>query len=79
MKPENYKCNDLIMAAYLVMRGFRCCRIVADEERPGLFLFLFDRDERLLDAAISFQKKEGSVEPKAFMRTVRTLKMGAVK
>ena len=50
VKQSVFCCKGKRLANYFLDQGCKLIRIDSDQERPGLLVFIFDRDEGLLRA-----------------------------
>ena len=71
-----HKVNDLLLAAYLVVKGFTCRDIKPDKDRLGMLLFYFEEEPGLIEEAHKFRNKKALVEPRKYSETLRVLRNG---
>lgn len=75
MDKENpFKVNDLPLAGYLELNGFKLVGIKSDPKRPSLGNFLFTPDEKIPQVIANFYSNQGVVEPREYLLTIRDLK-----
>jgi hypothetical protein len=76
---EIYIVHDLGQATYLRTQGFIVQDIQPDPDRPGLLVFYFEKSDEIADEAARYNKKEGLVEPRSFLWTLKSLKTGGAR
>jgi len=66
--------DDLPLAAFLHLQGHRLVTIKPHKERPKLASFYFPLDEKINHDVAVFFSKRATIEPKAYLDKIRTLK-----
>lgn len=68
--------DDLPLAAFLILSGFRLLQVKDNPQRPGLSVFIFAHDEKIAQVVANFYMNRGMVEPRKFLLLMRDLKQG---
>ena len=75
-KETLFEIDDLATASYLVESGFQLQSVKSHPLKPDIKVFLFRDDDCIGEAISLFYKGYAKVEPRRFLRTLRTLKRG---
>jgi hypothetical protein len=71
-----FELDDLVAASFLLESGFQLQAVKPHPLKPDIKIFLFRNDDRLGDAISLYYTGRARVEPRRFLRTLRSLKRG---
>lgn len=70
--------DDLPLAAYLSISGFKIKAIKQNPQNPRLSVFIFDETKKLGEAVSLFYTHRSQVEPRRYLNAIRELKQKGV-
>jgi hypothetical protein len=66
--------DDLPLAAYLHLQGFRIVKIRTKKDKQGWGVFAFSHEKGIERSVAGFYANQASVEPRAYILKMRDLK-----